>query len=72
LKTLGNQTQAKRLEAFQGLQQGGDLRSVGQAVQALEGLPEASIRQLLTADQQKQFEAAVKELPAPRLGRLRQ
>ena len=70
LKTLAMETQAKR----QGLLQpggGGNFQEAFRKVQELDTGAQAGIRKILTADQTKQFDDALKALPQPafRFGR---
>jgi hypothetical protein len=67
LKTLAVETQNKRREMFQGLQQGGNTRELGQKMQALETETNAAVKQILNAQQQQQFDAALRN-SGPRRG----
>jgi hypothetical protein len=62
LKTLATETQGKRREIIQGA--GDDRQAAFQKMRALEQESAASIKKVLTADQQKQFDDVLKTLPA--------
>lgn len=65
LKTLATEAQGKRRGLFQGGGGGGNLQGAFRKLQELDAAAETGIRKILTADQVKQFDEALKAMPQP-------
>lgn len=59
LKALSDDSAAKARELFQSAAQGGDRQAAVQKLLAMQAESETAVKKLLTADQAKQFEAAL-------------
>jgi Spy/CpxP family protein refolding chaperone len=63
LKALAAETQTKRQALFQEFQSGGDRQAAAQKLQSFQTETDAAVKKILTADQAKQFDAALQALP---------
>jgi len=63
LRDLVRETQAQRQDAFRGLAERTDPQSLQQAASLVNARVEGGVRQILTVEQQKELDAALRELP---------